>query len=120
MHTFFDQRGHDMPPLHVHDPHIEDGTTTIAVAGDLDMATVDLLRRHIVHALCPDNAPPPAKLVLDLDKVTFLGSVGLALLTDVRRDSQRQGTALALRGARHRTVLRPLEVTGLAALFVLE
>lgn len=95
-------------------------TITIAVAGALDLATIDLVERHIEHALSCVNHSPPARLVLDLHKVTYMGSAGLHLLLSLRATARELGTQLVIRGARHQVIAHPLRVSGLADLFVIE
>lgn len=92
-------------------------TVLITISGDLDLDTIDLTRQHIRHALSNIS---PTRIVLDLSQVTFMGSIGLALLLELRDTATAAGTALVLRGAKRRIIARPLEVTGLIHLFVLE
>lgn len=54
------------------------GVCLVAVAGELDMATVPLLR----GALRDRTAGRPAVLVVDLGAVTFLGAAGITLLVE--------------------------------------
>lgn len=108
-----------MPEAVVH-PVTTGGVITIAVAGALDIATIDLVERHIRHALSCDNHIPPATLILDLGKVSFMGSPGLHLLLGLRATTRELGTRLVLRGAGRRAIIQPLTVTGLLDLFVLE
>lgn len=58
----------------------------------------------------------PRLLVLDLRRVDFLGSSGLAVLIELRTEAQRRGIGLRL-VATSRAVLRPLVATGLITLF---
>lgn len=108
-----------MPEATVH-PATTGDTISIAVAGDLDMATIDLVERHIRHALSCVNHGPPARLVLDLHLVTFFGSSGLHMLLGLRATARELGTQLVIRGAERRMIARTLEATGLRDLFVLE
>jgi len=57
-----------------------DGTLCIAVEGELDLSTVDALRRAIEPA-CGSRAA----VTLDLRAVEFIDSAGLALLVDARK-----------------------------------
>jgi anti-sigma B factor antagonist len=92
-------------------PHPE--VVIIAAAGELDMASGDLLRRAIEHAI----ARRPKRILVDLATVTFFGSTGMAVLTQGRALASTQGIRLQLRGARHRAVALPLRYTGLENLF---
>ena len=109
-----------MPEATVYPATTKGSVVTIAVAGALDMATIDLVERHIQHALSCVNHSPPARLVLDLNKVTFMGSAGLHLLLGVRATVRELGTQLVLRGAGRPVIAQPLRVTGLLDLFVIE
>ena len=87
----------------------------IAVAGDLDAATVPFMDERVREVLAGD----PVWLVIDLGQVEFLGSSGLAALV---RYSSHLGameppSRLLLTGATRRVVYRPLELTGLIPLF---
>lgn len=83
----------------------------IAVCGELDMASGELLRSAIARALALE--PKPKRVLVDLAAVTFCGSVGLGVLTQGRALASAQGVRLQLRGAVHRAVAMPLRVTGL-------
>lgn len=58
----------------------------------------------------------PRLLVLDLERVDFLGSSGLAVLIELRAEAQRCGIGLRLVTTSH-AVLRPLVATELIRLF---
>lgn len=88
------------------------GTTVVRVEGDVDLLTSPAVRDRVDAGL----ATRPDLLVLDLSRVEFLSSSGLALLVDVRAAAQRQGARLQL-VTTGRVVLRPLTATGLAPLF---
>ena len=92
-------------------------SVSIAVAGELDLSTIDSVRQHIRRTL---DGTSPDRIILDLSQVTFMGSIGLALLLELRDTCSEQKTVLVLRGAKRRVIARPLEVTGLTHLFVLE
>lgn len=92
-------------------PHPE--VVVIAVGGELDMASGDLLRRAIERGI--DRKPK--RILVDLAAVTFFGSVGMGVLTQGRAMASHQGIRLQLRGAKHRAVALPLRYTGLENLF---
>ncbi|GAA3440044.1 STAS domain-containing protein [Kutzneria kofuensis] len=79
----------------------------VRVTGELDMASEDLLRRHLTEAM----AAEPETLVLDLTGVTFFASAGLHVLVDVQHDATAKGLDLRV-VADSRIVLRPMEITG--------
>lgn len=61
-------------------------------------------------------AARPQQLMLDFSAVTFFGCSGLAVLVEVERRAEDQGTSLHLAGARE-AVARLLYLTRLAAFF---
>lgn len=91
----------------------EQAVFVIEVAGELDMLTQPPLEARLATVL---NSRPE-RLIIDLSRITFLGSTGLTVLLDAREAAARQGTVLQLSGADHRAVARPLRITGLAELF---
>jgi anti-anti-sigma factor len=79
----------------------------LSVAGDVDLYTVP----RLAEALERELRERPEILVVDLDGVEFLGSVGLtALLT---ADEQAAGHTLLRVVAARRVALGPLQLTGL-------
>lgn len=92
-------------------PHPE--VVIIAVGGELDMASEELLRRAIERAI----ERKPKRILVDLAAVTFFGSTGMSVLTQGRAWASHQGIRLQLRGAKHRVVALPLRYTGLENLF---
>jgi anti-sigma B factor antagonist len=86
------------------------GTAALAVAGELDLATVPALK----DALAQLEGTPA--LELDLSGVSFMDSSGLRALLTARRDAQAAGRRLRL-VAVPPAVSRVLELTRTAALF---
>jgi anti-sigma B factor antagonist len=86
----------------------EGPTTTLRVAGEVDLATADELSQAAVTAL----RGGAEALVIDLAAVTFLDSTGLAVLVGVTNQASASGVALTIRDAvpRVRNVIR---ITGL-------
>ncbi|MFB9741197.1 STAS domain-containing protein [Pseudonocardia sulfidoxydans] len=89
------------------------GVAVVAVTGDVDLAGAGRLGAAVGQAL----EARPAALVVDLSGVTFLDSSGLDQLVEARRACAVAVVALHLVVAGNRAVARPLEVTGLAAVF---
>jgi len=89
---------------------------TVAVTGAVDLATAHLFEQHIFSAL----SRRPSCLVIDLNAVTFLGSMGLSVLLQARMVAEQQDTVLVLRGARHRRVALPLKIMGVWSMFLIE
>lgn len=88
------------------------GTCTLQVAGEIDLATSPLLRSRVMEQL--EHAP--RVLVLDLQRVSFLGSSGLAVLIEIRTEALRRDVGLRLITT-SQAVLRALTATGLIELF---
>ena len=84
----------------------------IHVAGEVDMSSVG----PFANAVRAELATQPAGLVIDLLDVRFCGSSCLRVLVQARHRTQSTGTGLCV-VARSATVLRPLEIAGLAELF---
>lgn len=84
----------------------------VAAFGEVDMATVELLRAPVVEALT--GGGDARALVLDLSGVVFLSASGVALLAEAAELAPEAGREFLL-AACPRPVLRVLGVTGLAA-----
>jgi anti-sigma B factor antagonist len=84
------------------------GTPTIAIVGDLDMASVAVVGEKIE----PFLKDGPERVVFDLSRLTFMDSSGITLLLKV---ANRVGTV----EVRDPTpiVRRVIEVTGLGTVF---
>ncbi|WP_433272176.1 DUF6292 family protein [Actinosynnema sp. CS-041913] len=82
------------------------GLVVTAVSGEIDKATVGLLRAELTTQL----AKRPHLLAVDLDGVTFLGAAGISLLIDISARARRDHTRLAV-VARRRNVVNPILVT---------
>lgn len=72
------------------------GHVTIAPHGDLDLATAPALREELVTA----SAEGASLVVLDLEHVEFLDSVGLSVIIGGHKRLQHQGGQLHLAGPR--------------------
>jgi anti-sigma B factor antagonist len=85
-----------------------DGTATIRVTGEVDIATADTVREAIAVAI--ENRP--AHLVFDLSAVDFIDSSGLAVLLEAAKaaDSVRIHPS-------SKVVRRVIHATGLSELF---
>jgi anti-sigma B factor antagonist len=78
----------------------------LRVTGEVDMATVGLLREHLYQHLRGAHRG----VVLDCTEVSFLAACGISLLLEIADHARAEGMALRL-VARSRVVLRALEVT---------
>ncbi|NUT99587.1 MAG: STAS domain-containing protein [Saccharothrix sp.] len=82
-------------------------TIVALVSGEVDAATADVLRAELVAQL----ANGPARLVVDLTDVDFLGARGIAVLVDVDRRARRVHVPVTVVAPTSR-VLKPLWATG--------
>jgi anti-sigma B factor antagonist len=87
-----------------------DGAIIVTVEGELDMLTTPRLRAAVSEALDEAMGEP---VVLDLTKITFLGSPGLAALVEAVRQARQLGGPLRIVVDNARPVIRPIELTGL-------
>ncbi|PXY22204.1 STAS domain-containing protein [Prauserella muralis] len=85
-------------------------TIVVAAVGEVDLGTVDTLRAEL-HAAA-GRAVPPGPLVADLSDVSFFGSAGLTVLMSAHEECAARDIAFRV-VAPSRTVLRPLQLTGL-------
>jgi len=84
-----------------------DGGIEVALAGEIDLSTVEELQERLETALEED----PGLIVLDLRQVSFLDSSGLRVILRLNKRQEEGGGRLVLvRGGRR--VARVLEVTG--------
>jgi len=84
----------------------------VAVAGDIDTATVHTLIEHFENALDATADRSRKLLVIDLTNVTYFGSAGLNALLGCYEVGATNGVAVRL-VADAPEVLRPLQVTQL-------
>jgi RND superfamily putative drug exporter len=100
-------------------PHFEDealdaSTQLLAVAGELDLASVGDLRRRIASAFASGSP----QLVIDLSRVTHMDSTGLAELISAHQRAMdlRGRLVLVVTSA---PILRTFEIRGVASLFTI-
>jgi anti-sigma B factor antagonist len=87
--------------------HPEGQATVVAPVGEVDLVTVDEVRRHVREA-----AGESRRVVLDLRQVTFMDSSGLRLLVEAQQLAEQDGFAFAVvRGPA--SLERLFQVTGL-------
>lgn len=84
-----------------------DGAAVVSAVGEVDSLTAHLLRDELTRQF--DTAP--ARVVVDLSKIEFLGSVGLSALVAAAERGSASGIALHLVAGR--TVRRVIDATGL-------
>lgn len=95
------------------DTRREGSVTVLALRGDLDLATVPLLREPALEEL---ERPECKTLALDLTGVTFLDSTGLGCWIDLRNDALERGKSLEFESVPP-VVRRTVTIAGLAELF---
>jgi len=88
------------------EPMICGGHHTLAPYGDLDLATAPKLREDLAEA----SATGTSLVVLDLERVEFLDSVGLSVIIGGYKRLRHQGSRLALASPRA-IVRRVLDLT---------
>jgi anti-sigma B factor antagonist len=85
------------------------GTATVIVVGELDIATVGQLNAYVHRAL----AAAPRRLILNMSGVTFIASAGLGVLAELADSAAGCGAELLL-GEVSPAVTRLLEIFGMA------
>jgi anti-anti-sigma factor len=92
---------------------VDDGRAVVLrVDGEIDLATVDVLRDGLTDALA-QNVP---LVVVDLEAVGFLGSVGLSALIGAHEKATQSGCRLVVAVSATRPAMRTIHVTGLTEL----
>ncbi len=95
-------------PFHI-SSGAQDGRQLITPEGELDLVTVPLLEQRLMQLL------PAGDAILDLSRVSFIDSTGIALLVSVSATAREHGWRLGLRDpSRH--VERLIKLTGVAEL----
>jgi anti-sigma B factor antagonist len=87
-------------------------TTTIRVAGELDLATSPQLQAACATAI----ERRPTTLRIDMSEVTFLDSTGISVLVQAHKQLEAEGGTLVLYGLNDHA-RRVLDVAGLGAFF---
>ncbi|MFB4305285.1 STAS domain-containing protein [Actinomadura sp. GTD37] len=91
------------------DAHPDGTTVELRLSGELDVAGSGDLRRHIGAVIA---AHDPHRLVLDLSRLSFADSSGLAAIVWAHKAMSGRGGRLRLHHP-HPRVLRVLHITGL-------
>ena len=86
----------------------------VRLVGEVDLATAEHAGERLRAAEAVAVADtPPAVVVLDLTQVTYLGSVGLAMLVEHNQLCTALGSRLCVVVGANRSVLRPIQVATL-------
>ena len=70
----------------------EDGIVVVSPVGEVDLASSPALRTRLIEII----SETPKKLVLDLSRVPYMDSSGVATLVEALQQSRRQSTVLLL------------------------
>ncbi|MEV0621458.1 STAS domain-containing protein [Nonomuraea sp. NPDC050404] len=102
-----------MDPLHLTTSR-HNGTLTLAVSGELDIATTELLRSHLLALLqeAGHSPRPGAELIVEVSRLSFIDAAGLGILVSVQNAALNQHTPLHISGVPP-SMLRLLRITGL-------
>ena len=95
--------------LRIDTDDVRSGTVRIAVVGEIDLSTSDVLRAGLLEVL---SARRPDRIEVDLAGVTFLGCGGVTVLVVVGNAAARIGCQLRITNPRP-IVRRVLDLTGL-------
>jgi anti-sigma B factor antagonist len=98
-------------------PATRPGVVVVEVAGEVDTYTAPALD-VCLHSQATQRGV--RTLVVDLRDVSFLGAAGVAVLARTRRRCRMHGVWMLIRGDGRRTVLRSLQLTGLADVVAVE
>ncbi|MGP3932839.1 STAS domain-containing protein [Nonomuraea sp. KM88] len=103
-----------MDPLHLTTSR-HDGTVTVSVSGELDIATAEVLRGRLARLLREAGARNGAfSLVVEVSGLSFIDAAGLGALVSARNQAMSQDTPLRVTGAPP-PMRRLLRITGLDA-----
>jgi anti-sigma B factor antagonist len=102
-----------MDPLHL-TTNRRDGTLTVSVAGELDIATTEQLRRHLLALLqeAGRSRRPDTSLVIEVSRLSFIDAAGLGILVSVQNQALNQRTPIHIAGVPP-AMRRLLRITGL-------
>ena len=88
----------------------QDGVVVYQVNGEINISTSPVLKKQFEQQV-------PKKIVVDLEKVSYVDSSGLATLVEILKKTKGQGGSLALAGLSEK-VKSLFEITKLDKLFV--
>jgi anti-sigma B factor antagonist len=93
-----------------------DDVLVVRVGGEIDMSTGPQLQEAISESL---DQMAVGRVIIDLNAVTFLGSVGLAALAEAAKQADERQKVLKIVVGNNRAVRRPIEATGMDVLLKL-
>jgi anti-sigma B factor antagonist len=74
----------------------DDGVTTVAIAGELDLSSGDVVARSISRAVRTEGT---RAVTVDLAELRFIDSSGISVLLKGRREADEAGLAYRVTGA---------------------
>ena len=95
--------------LYIDTSNVMPGTVRVAVAGEIDLSTSDVLHAGLLAVL---SSQVPERIDIDLAKVTFMDCGGLTVLLAVGKAAARTGCQLRITNPQP-IVRRVLDLTGL-------
>ncbi|MGN9840288.1 STAS domain-containing protein [Nonomuraea sp. H19] len=101
-----------MDPLHLTTSR-HNGTLTVTVAGELDIATIEQLRSHLLQLL-QEARHGNVAVVVEVSGLSFIDAAGLGVLVSVQDHAARGRIPLRIAGVPP-AMLRLLRITGLDA-----
>ena len=104
----------DPPTFSIDVTEGDGGATTISVAGELDLATVDEFSRAVRSGLAT------GAVVIDLRKVTFMDSSGVRALNTALHAAADSDRELRVSESMHPSVVQVLEMTGMLRLLPID
>lgn len=102
-----------MDPLHLTTSR-RNGTVTVSVSGELDIATTELLRSHLLELLqeAGRGRPGDVAVVVEVSRLSFIDAAGLGILVSVHNHARRRRIPLRIAGVPP-AMRRLLRITGL-------
>jgi anti-sigma B factor antagonist len=92
----------------------DDGSATVSVAGELDLATADEFSRAVRSGLAAGD------VVIDLRKVTFMDSAGVRALDMAMREAAVSAGSLRVADGMPPSVVQVLKLTGMLELLPMD
>ena len=86
---------------------------TVTIVGEIDLLTSTRLNRELDATL--DQEPPPSRLRIDLERVTFMDTIAVAVLLKARRRALEAGARFTVISTSP-AIGRLFEITGLTSL----
>ncbi|NUO96332.1 MAG: STAS domain-containing protein [Nonomuraea sp.] len=91
-----------------------DTTLTVSLTGELDIATTEALRGHLLSLLeeAGDARRPGMSVVIEVSGLSFIDAAGLGILVSLRNQALQRHTHLRIAGVPP-SMKRLLRITGL-------